>query len=86
MGKKKGKEPSKYTYVDIMPWAGIWPWSRRCKSRLKRGQDPAFYGRCELAPHEDMFEHCLERGMIWVRWHERTGIYYTDPEYKRMRN
>lgn len=68
-------------YVDETPWAGVWPWSKRCKARLTKDQDAEFFGRCELAPHGPEMMHCLERGMIWVRW-EDGGVIWTGPDYK----
>lgn len=73
-------------YVDMMPWSK--PFRKRCKAKLKKGQDPAFRGRCDLKPdHVDLdgySDHCLERGMIWVRWDDQGHIRYEPPDYKRV--
>lgn len=73
-------------YIDEMPWAK--PFRKRCKEKLKRKEDPAFRGRCELQPgHMDLdppVHHCLERGMIWVFWDKNRNIRYEGPTYKRV--
>lgn len=52
----------------------------RCKARLKRGQDPQYFGRCNLKEghYSEMWDehHLLERGMINVRWDEALNIRY----------
>lgn len=61
-----------------LPWAPRF--GNRCKARLKRGEDPEFFGRCELqADHySDMPDehHALERGMVNVRWDDNKLIRY----------
>ena len=66
-------------YIDMMPWAGIWPWSPRCKAR-KRPEPGGYFGRCELKPHDSSVEHALERGMEWVRWSDGP-VRITPPDY-----
>lgn len=75
-------------YEDSMPWAN-WPW-QQCKARLKRGQDPEHFGRCELkkghyieTADEGDPDHALERGMVWVRWDDEGHIRYETPHYDR---
>lgn len=50
----------------------------RCKARLKRGQDPTYFGRCDLDRdhYTEMPEdhHMLERGMELLRWDEHGNI------------
>jgi hypothetical protein len=66
---RKKKKP---VVLNPMPWATFL--GKRCKARLKRGEDSTYHGRCDLkAGHytesgDD--DHCLERGMEWVRWYE----------------
>lgn len=53
---------------------------RRCLSRLRKGEDPKFHGRCELPEGhytesgED--DHMLVREGVNVRWTERKAIRY----------
>lgn len=70
-------------FIDTMPWAGPWPWSRRCKAKKRKTGDEYYYGRCELMPHWGTVPHCLERGMIWIRWNDGE-VWATGPEYKRV--
>lgn len=56
-------------------WALVFVFRKpRCKARLKRGEDPKFYGRCELAKghYAETWEdqHLLKRGHVNVRWVE----------------
>ena len=59
-------------------WAG--PFTRRCHAVLeKRGEQP-YYGRCELKPHTEGYDHALERGMVWVRWN--STVVWEQPHYE----
>lgn len=67
-------------YIDETPWAGPWPWSKRCRARTNSSEE--YWGRCELEPHGPEILHTLERGMIWVRWRDGEEVGWTEPDYR----
>ena len=73
--------------MDSLPWVQ-WPWSRRCKARLRRRanglEKRVYYGRCELSPHGKEIPHALERGMINIRWKDYYNEYAEHTEFAKM--
>lgn len=64
--------PSLPIGMDMLPWSG--PLARRCRARLTPEESPAYFGRCELRPHEPSMGHALERGMEIHRWVTEVSI------------
>jgi len=75
---RRGGRKRKSASESKLPWAPTL--GNRCKARLKKGEDPEYFGRCELEAghYSEMWEdhHALERGMILVRWDKAHNIRY----------
>lgn len=52
-----------------LPWAkGLF--GPRCRA-VKEPNRSGYWGRCDLAPHSELIDHALERGMDTPRWSTR---------------
>lgn len=65
--RDKRERAARDKLLGILPWAK--PFRKQCRAELSLDGDE-YWGRCELAPHGKDIEHAVERGMIWIRWHD----------------